>query len=137
MSDQVYPWTGTYFENVPVTLTAIAKPGYKFVRWKEINSTSATVTVNLTNDLTLTAMFEMDFSSQNGQLVLYPNPPLDGKVYMNDFYRVTVYDITGKEVLAEQTTKELNVSQLAKGIYFVRDETGLQAKFVVLNNVEY
>ena len=120
-----------------MTLTAIAKPGYKFVRWEEISSTSSTISVNMTSDLTLTAMFELDFSSQNGQLMLYPNPSVDGKVYMNDFYRVTVYDITGKEVLAEQTTKELNVSQLAKGIYFVRDETGLQAKFVVLNNFEY
>ena len=136
VSDHVYPWTGTYFENVPVTLTAIAKPGYKFVRWEEISSTSSTISVNMTSDLTLTAMFELDFSSQNGQLMLYPNPSVDGKVYMNDFYRVTVYDITGKEVLAEQTTKELNVSQLAKGVYFVREETGLQAKLVVVTNGE-
>lgn len=27
------PWTGTYFNGNPVTITAIAKPGYKFLYW--------------------------------------------------------------------------------------------------------
>ena len=28
-----YPWTGTYFQGVPVTITAVPKPGYRFVSW--------------------------------------------------------------------------------------------------------
>lgn len=29
-----YPWTGTYFTNYPVTLTAVGKPGYEFAEWR-------------------------------------------------------------------------------------------------------
>lgn len=29
-----YPFTGAYFRNTPVKLTAIPRPGYKFVRWE-------------------------------------------------------------------------------------------------------
>lgn len=28
------PWSGIYFDSIPVTLTAIAKPGYSFCYWK-------------------------------------------------------------------------------------------------------
>ena len=29
-----YPWTGAYFTNYPVTLTAAAREGYRFVEWR-------------------------------------------------------------------------------------------------------
>ncbi len=131
---QLYPWTGIYFEYIPVTITAIAKPGFKFVRWKETGSTNPVTTFYLSSNSRLTAIFEIDFSNTSGELVLYPKPPLDGKVYLNDYHRVVVYDITGKEVIAEQTTRVLNVSQLAKGMYIVRDEMGKEAKLVITNN---
>lgn len=39
VSSNPYPWTGTYFRGVPVTVTALPKPGYRFVAWS--NSISA------------------------------------------------------------------------------------------------
>lgn len=39
-----FPWTGVYFQNIPVTVTATAKPGYRFVSW----STSTTANGNVT-----------------------------------------------------------------------------------------
>jgi hypothetical protein len=30
----VYPWNGFYFDGVPIQMTAIAKPGYKFSHWE-------------------------------------------------------------------------------------------------------
>jgi len=30
-----YPWTGTYFQNNEITLTAVAKAGYHFERWEK------------------------------------------------------------------------------------------------------
>ena len=39
VSSNPYPWTGTYFRGVPVTVTAVPKPGYRFVAWS--NSISA------------------------------------------------------------------------------------------------
>ena len=31
---QSYPLLGKYFTNVPVTIKALPKPGYKFVKWE-------------------------------------------------------------------------------------------------------
>jgi hypothetical protein len=28
-----YPWTGIYFSNIPVTMKAIANPGFVFSHW--------------------------------------------------------------------------------------------------------
>ncbi|HMO05471.1 MAG TPA: CotH kinase family protein [Kiritimatiellia bacterium] len=33
VSASVYPWSGSYFTNTTVTLTAKAKPGFRFVKW--------------------------------------------------------------------------------------------------------
>ena len=33
-----YPWTGSYFTELPVTLTATPKPGYRFVEWIAVTS---------------------------------------------------------------------------------------------------
>jgi hypothetical protein len=30
---QVYPWNGTYFKDIPISLQAIANPGYSFSHW--------------------------------------------------------------------------------------------------------
>ncbi len=38
-----YPWTGTYFRGVPVTLTAVPKPGFRFVAWSNSTSSAGTV----------------------------------------------------------------------------------------------
>ncbi len=42
-----YPFTGKYFKNIPVTLTAIPEPGYKFIRW-EGNSGSGSMKLSQT-----------------------------------------------------------------------------------------
>ncbi|TAH42292.1 MAG: T9SS type A sorting domain-containing protein [Bacteroidetes bacterium] len=55
-----YPWRGTYFENVPFPLTAIAKPGYRFIKWLPGNDTSTTIFCNLTQDTSLVALFDID-----------------------------------------------------------------------------
>jgi len=39
-----YPWTGIYFQNNPMKLTAIAKPGNHFVRWERAGSNVGTTT---------------------------------------------------------------------------------------------
>lgn len=35
-----YPWTGKYIQNLPFTLTAEARPGFKFVRWEKAADSS-------------------------------------------------------------------------------------------------
>ncbi len=54
-----YPWEGIYFEEVPVTLTAVAYPGYTFSHWSGYsNTTEETIELNLTQDTNITAHYE-------------------------------------------------------------------------------
>ena len=58
-------------------------------------------------------------------LSLYPNPVLNGKVYIsskNDLEKeVIVFDILGKKVLqAHLVSKELSVSDLVPGVYIIK-----------------
>ncbi|MFN8416271.1 MAG: CotH kinase family protein [Cytophagaceae bacterium] len=59
----VSPWTGVYFDGVPVTVTVIPNPGYTFVNWTALNSSlsnanqkSMTLNISSVNE-TLTANF--------------------------------------------------------------------------------
>lgn len=60
-----FPWEGSYFTNVPVKLRAVARPGYKFVRWENSNdntiiSTCAGIALTLGNNAKINAVFEPD-----------------------------------------------------------------------------
>jgi len=51
------PWTGIYFKANPVTLTALANPGYRFSRWTGLLDPSNSVTLGLLANVSLTANF--------------------------------------------------------------------------------
>lgn len=57
-----FPWKGTYFSKVPVSLRAVARPGYKFVRWVDADNqtidTLAGIKVTLSKASQYTAVFE-------------------------------------------------------------------------------
>jgi hypothetical protein len=54
-------WTGIYFNNVPISLTALPENGYKFKTWTgSITSDSASITISPQNDIEITAVFEFD-----------------------------------------------------------------------------
>ncbi len=72
-STSLYPWTGTYFKLMPITLKAKALPGYKFVKWQETNDTTTEITVTAISDLTYTALFTEDST----------NTP-EKKIYINE-----------------------------------------------------
>jgi len=53
-----YPWTGIYFKNIPVTMKAIALPGFVFSHWSGAStSTSAEITLTTAADFSVTAHF--------------------------------------------------------------------------------
>lgn len=65
---QPYPWTGVYFQDVPVKITARAKQGYRFKHWlfnNAIVSTDTTLTLNLTANMSYKAIFEQYLLSSN------------------------------------------------------------------------
>jgi hypothetical protein len=56
------PWTGIYFNGIPVTMTAIANPGYVFGSWSSENIltspfTNSELTININLDDSFTALF--------------------------------------------------------------------------------
>jgi len=54
-----YPWTGEYFQNVPITITAVPKPGYKFCNWSGAsNGSNPEIELNPNNNISLKANFE-------------------------------------------------------------------------------
>ncbi|MFM9051173.1 MAG: lamin tail domain-containing protein [Bacteroidota bacterium] len=57
---QTFPWSGNYYPTVPVPVTAIARPGYRFLYWLPTFDTSKTVRILLTSDTSLTAVFDID-----------------------------------------------------------------------------
>ncbi len=133
VSASVYPWKGIYFDSSTITITAVPKSGYRFVKWKETDSDLQTIQTNLTTDKIYTAIFERDFSITADELLTYPNPAVNGVIYLTDFFNVSVYDITGKEVIGQQTLKQIDVSKLSSGLYIIREEGGAIGKATVIN----
>jgi hypothetical protein len=59
-----YPWQGEYFKDIPVQLTAFPFRNYKFVRWEGVeNPDAASISVILTEDTSIRAIFESDTGS--------------------------------------------------------------------------
>jgi len=54
-----YPFSGIYFKNLPIKITAIPAPGYKFVRWEGTQSSiTPEMSFNMATSGTFTAVFE-------------------------------------------------------------------------------
>jgi hypothetical protein len=52
-------WRGVYFSGVPIWITAVPRPGYRFVSWSGAStSTSPVITLTPGSDISLTALFE-------------------------------------------------------------------------------
>lgn len=61
----VYPWKGNYFQQVPIRLQAIPKPGYKFSYWEgTVTSDTPEIIINDDDDVQLIAHFEPTAQSQ-------------------------------------------------------------------------
>lgn len=65
-----YPWSGTYFKNVPVIVKADPYPGYHFAGWQGITADSDAVSITLNSDITITAIFESDLDTLNSIVVI-------------------------------------------------------------------
>lgn len=54
-----YPWTGKYFQNIPIVLEAIALPGYEFSHWSgSVSGTNPILEITPTGDMQIQANFE-------------------------------------------------------------------------------
>jgi hypothetical protein len=65
-----FPWSGIYFETVPVTVKAVPSPGYKFAGWDFTGSMDPLQTIDLNSDINITAYFEIDASVTDTGIVI-------------------------------------------------------------------
>jgi hypothetical protein len=62
-----YPWTGEYFDNIPLQIHARPNIGYKFKHWEYngITITDSVLTLNTSSNVSYKAVFEEDLLSEN------------------------------------------------------------------------
>jgi len=65
-----FPWQGTYFNGVPVSLQAVSKPGYVFTGWQgSVSSTESHLALDVSGSLALTAHFEINENISEGVVI--------------------------------------------------------------------
>nr|WP_255400693.1 CotH kinase family protein [Siphonobacter sp. SORGH_AS_0500] len=63
VSQNPYPWTGSYFQGNPIKVTARSRVGYKFMHWKEANTIISTDSVYTIASLNSARSLEAVFAS--------------------------------------------------------------------------
>ena len=79
-----WPWTGIYFDNIPVTLTATAWPGYAFSHWEgdDFESDFPELVLSMHRAESVTAVFHPD---EDPDLLPQPHPLANGP-YLFDYW---------------------------------------------------
>ncbi len=148
--EQIWPWKGTYFQDVPVTIAAIPAEGFVFAGWDGSHSLTETMTFRtFEQERSLRALFEAsDVSAEltepdpdrPGEFRLHPPRPnpFNNRARVTvampepDFLRVTVYTVDGRRVavLLDEAVQSgyhevaIDASLWASGIYVVVAESG-------------
>lgn len=58
VTESVYPWSGTYFQRVPLEVEAVAAPCHAFSHWQGHARKEPRIVVRPTSDVSLTAVFQ-------------------------------------------------------------------------------
>lgn len=83
-------WSGLYYPEVPVTLTAIPKTGFRFVGWQgSINSSNPVLVVNPAMGMTFTAVFEKVTGSLPQLVINEINYNSDAAFPVEDWVEIT------------------------------------------------
>ncbi len=130
-------WTGDYFEEIPFSLTAVARPGYVFSHWIQGSSSAeANIELLLSARKTVQPKFVKDGTASSEvnnkpEIKIYPNPISDLlNINISNYFleRATIRLVDSKGVvlktLVENTTitsleHQENISALPKGTYFI------------------
>ena len=136
-----YPWTGVYFNGVPVKIEAIPNPGFHFMHWGNnglVNDTLNSLWLDTlqTFATNFTAYFDVnvgvnELPVSGFKFQVYPNPAkdmlnVDLSSLKNESVSINVKDIYGKEVLSATTSIQhptFNIQHLSAGIYFIEVKT--------------
>ena len=133
ISPQEYPWTGLYYKNIPITLEAIANPGYSFANWGESSFIEdifnpSIIPVVGANEVGFTAYFLQDeivteVSEVSANFNVFPNPANDliSLDVSGEYNMIEISDVTGKVVMSQRWIGggNVDVSALPKGLYMI------------------
>lgn len=145
LSENLWPWRGTYYEEIPISVTILREPGYMLSHWLVdgvMIENENTIQVNLTGETEILAVFEegVDTGLVSEELpsefVLsqnYPNPfnpvtVINYQIPVVSDVRLEVYDLLGRsvEVLVNQELQpgqysvSFDATQLSSGTYILR-----------------
>jgi hypothetical protein len=139
-----YPWSGTYFDGVPIQMEPVAKPGYVFSHWLpaanivDSLADSLSVFVTQTNQ-TFTAVFTVVPLPPDGPDITFsiaPNPSNGAFVLTHNNKTQAqgcsyeIYDLSGRKVVAG----EVNNSELETSITLPEVRAAVYILRVVKNN---
>ena len=119
-----------YHAGETVTVRAVTLNNGRFGGWKsngQIISTNTTLSFKVTQDTLITAVFNQEVSVEERQntypsVVLYPNPAYDMVQIATDasINDIIIYDLSGKMIHLLSHSRQIDISDLSKGIYFVK-----------------
>jgi hypothetical protein len=138
-----YPWTGVYFDGVPVELNPVAASGYEFSHWKPNTFISDTLVDNLSCNVTIsntlfTAVFRKIPEPPDGSEIhftVYPNPASEQFTLEHNNKtlaagcRFEIYDLNGRKIQfgdinSAGLTTQIGISQLRSAMYLIRISQG-------------
>lgn len=96
----------------------------------------ATVGTYYIDDVALYTTAGMNVVDVNNkkQLSIYPNPAKEiinlDSASLSDAKTISVFDISGKNVMNTPVSKSINVSKLTKGTYILKTDSGSSTKFI-------
>ena len=64
-------WTGYYFPNIPIKISATPEPGYSFIGWSQYPDSASIMTIsNFTNNSSYTALFTTNVGSADTTIII-------------------------------------------------------------------
>ncbi|MFA9220960.1 MAG: CotH kinase family protein, partial [Sediminibacterium sp.] len=131
-----YPWTGVYFDGVPVKIEAIANPGFEFAYWDNSSLIADILDSVWEGNISLNiAQFTAHFQSnvnvneeEETVFKIYPSPAQDYiQVVAEAQFRgftYSIFDIQGKLIhsgnMQNQGSTRIDVSQFSTGMYAIQ-----------------
>ena len=148
--EQPWPWSGVYFRDIPITVTAEPAEGYEFAGWEGTSRTTESVTIRTFDpDLSLKAFFhptdvsagisEPDTDRPRDFRLHPPRPnPFNNRsmvtvaVPESGHLQVAVYSVDGRRValLHDDVVRSgyhefgMDASRWASGVYIILAESG-------------
>jgi hypothetical protein len=136
-------WTGTYFQAVPIPVTAVPAYGYRFAHWSDPDLPPApSVVLSPTGDYSLIAYFEPDSGSVVVNEINYHSAPQFDPEDWIELHSTAAHeiDISGWELKDSEPSHSFTFAggtSIAAGAYLVvcRDLAAFQAAFPWVTNV--